>query len=36
VTNLIQIYAFIYDCKTGNLKEVYEAAKVGAKLNSST
>ena len=36
VPNSIQIYGYIYDCKTGNLKEVYEATKVGAKLNSST
>ena len=36
VPNSIQIYGYIYDCKTGNLKEVYEATKVGAKLNAST
>jgi carbonic anhydrase len=36
VPNSIQIYGYIYDCKTGNLKEVYKAIKVGAKLNSST
>ena len=35
VPNSIQIYGYIYDCKTGNLKEVFEATKVGAKLNSS-
>ena len=36
VPNSIQIYGYIYDCKTGNLKEVFEATKVGAKLNAST
>ena len=36
VPNSIPIYGYIYDCKTGNLKEVLEATKVGAKLNAST
>ena len=35
VPNSIQIYGYIYDCKTGNLKEVFEATKVGARLNAS-
>jgi len=35
VPNSIQIYGYIYDCKTGNLKEVFEATKVGAKLKAS-
>lgn len=35
VPNSIQIYGYIYDCKTGNLKEVLEATKVGARLNAS-
>ena len=36
VPNSIPIYGYIYDCKTGNLKEVFEATKAGTKLNSST
>ena len=35
VPNSIQIYGYIYDCKTGNLKEVFEATKVGVKLKAS-
>ena len=35
VPNSIQIYGYIYDCKTGHLKEVFEATKVGAKFNSN-
>ena len=36
VPNSIPIYGYIYDCKTGNLNEVLEATKAGAKLNPST
>ena len=36
VPNSIQIYGYIYDCKTGNLKEVIEATKVGANLSASS
>lgn len=36
VPNYIQIYGYIYDCKTGNLKEVIEATKVGANLSASS
>ena len=36
VPNLIQIYGYIYDCKTGNLKEVFEATKAVTKFNSNT
>ena len=36
VPNSIPIYGYIYDCKTGNLKEVFEATKAGTKFNSST
>jgi carbonic anhydrase len=36
VPNSIPIYGYIYDCKTGNIKEVFEATKAGAKLNSGT
>ena len=36
VPNSIPIYGYIYDCKTGNLKEVFEATEAGTKLNSST
>ena len=36
VPNSIPIYGYIYDCKTGNLKEVFEATKAGTKFNSNT
>ena len=36
VPNSIPIYGYIYDCKTGNLNEVLEATKAGAKLNPSS
>ena len=29
VPNSIPIYGYIYDCKTGNLKEVFEATNLG-------
>ena len=36
VPNSIPIYGYIYDCKTGNLKEVFEATKAVTKFNSNT
>jgi carbonic anhydrase len=36
VPNSIPIYGYIYDCKTGNLKEVFEATKARAKLHPTT